>query len=149
MPCIYVLENRASILVQWIMQCISTVLSLCMPLKLNLHLIDYYYSLFLILSVYVQESSLRPTAECSLVVAVSSSVLITFIVTSIIFFIVGFTSGRYFKLSKGKLHITTTDQPQQGPVYDYVQPSTAQCQENLELKVDIAYLPSRSVTVEH
>ena len=100
-------------------------------------------------SVYtnsVQEC--MPKSECSLAAAVSSSVL-TFIATSIIIFITGFVIGRYFRLSKGKLHITTTDQPHQGPVYDYVQPSTAKPQENLELTANVAYHPSKSITIEH
>ena len=58
-------------------------------------------------------------------------------------------SGRYLQLSKRKLPITTTDQPQQGPLYDYVQPSIAQHQENLELKVNMAYQPSKSIAVVH
>jgi hypothetical protein len=41
-------------------------------------------------------------------------------------------------ISKGKLHITTADQPQQGPVYDYIQPSTAKLKKNFELKVNVA-----------
>ena len=92
----------------------------------------------------VQES--RPTAECSLAAAVSSSVL-TFLVLAVVIFIAGFMIGRYFHLSKGKLHITT-DQPHQGPVYDYIQPSTAKPQENLELKVNVAYHPSKSITIQ-
>jgi hypothetical protein len=57
--------------------------------------------------------------------------------------------GRYIRFSKGRLHITTTEQPQQGPVYDYIQPSTVKPQENLELTVNVAYHPSKSITVEH
>ena len=89
---------------------------------------------------------LRPT-ECSLAAAVSSSVII-FLVMAIIIFIAGFMSGRYFRLSKGTLHITTADQPHQGPVYDYVQPSMMKCQENLELTINVAYHPSKSITTE-
>ena len=88
----------------------------------------------------------KPTAECSLAAAVSSSVL-TLLVMSVVMLIAGFMIGRYFRLSKGKLHITT-DQPHQGPVYDYIQPSTAKSQENLELKVNVAYHPSKSITIE-
>ena len=93
----------------------------------------------------MQES--RPTAECSLAAAVSSSVL-TFVVMAVIIFIAGLMCGRYFRLSKGKLHITTADQPHQGPAYDYVQPSRMKCQENLELKVNVAYHSSKSITTE-
>ena len=88
-------------------------------------------------------------SECSLAAAVSSSVLtLNFVATSIAIFIAGFMIGQYFRLSKGKLHITI-DQPHQGPVYDYIQPSTANPQENLELKVNVAYHPTKSITVEH
>ena len=97
-------------------------------------------------STMVQER--MPKSECSTAAAVLSSVL-TFIATSIIIFIAGFMIGRYVRFSKGKLHITTTNQPHQGPAYDYVQPSTANPQENLELKVNVAYHPSKSITVGH
>ena len=93
----------------------------------------------------LQES--KPTAECSLAAAVSSSV-VTCVVTAVVIFIAGLMCGRYFQLSKGKQHNTTADQPHQGPVYDYVQPSTMKRQENLELKVNVAYHPSKSITTE-
>ena len=67
---------------------------------------------------------------------------------AMVIFIAGFMIGRYFRLSKGKLHITT-DQPHQGPVYDYIQPSTARRQENLELTANVAYQASKSITVKH
>jgi hypothetical protein len=96
----------------------------------------------------VQEST--PKSECSVQVALLSS-LLTFIATTIIVFIIGFVIGRYVRFSKGRLHcIRTTDQPQQGPVYDYIQPTPAKLQENLELEVNVAYhYPSKSITVEH
>jgi flagellar basal body-associated protein FliL len=94
---------------------------------------------------YIQES--RPTAECSLAAAVSSSVL-TLLVVATVMFIIGLMIGRYLRFSKGKFHITTTDQSQQGPVYDYIQPSTVKPEENLELKVNVAYHPTKSVTIE-
>ena len=107
-----------------------------------------YYNFASVYTDSVQESMHNYCkSECSLAAAVSSSVL-TFIAISIIIFITGFVIGRYFRFSKGKLHITTTDPPHQGPVYDYIQPSTAKPQENLELTVNVAYHPSKSITVE-
>jgi hypothetical protein len=82
---------------------------------------------------------------CSVQVAFISSIL-TFIATAIIVFIIGFAIGRYVRFSKGRLHITTADQPRQGSVYDYIQPTTA---ENLELEINVAYHPTKSITVEH
>jgi hypothetical protein len=96
-------------------------------------------------TVNIQES--RPIADCSLAAAVSSSVVILLVV-AIVMFIIGFMIGRYVRFSKGKLHTTTADQPQQGPVYDYIQPSTVKPQDNLELKVNVAYHPTKSVTIE-
>lgn len=92
---------------------------------------------------------MRPTAKCtcSLAAAVSSSVVL-FLVMAIVIFIAGFMSGRYCQSSKGALCITATEQPHQGPVYDYVQPSTMEHQENLEIKVNVAYQTSKSITVE-
>ena len=86
---------------------------------------------------------------CFLCTAYTGAENVPFVVTSIIIFIVGFMSGRYLRLSERKLPITTTDQPQQGPLYDYAQPSIAQHQENLELKVNMDYQPSKSITVVH
>ena len=56
-------------------------------------------------------------------------------------------SGQYFQLSRGNLHTTTADQPHQGPVYDNVQPSTMKHQGNLELKVNVAYHPSKWIDI--
>ena len=93
-------------------------------------------------STTIQEC--MPKSECSLAAAVSSSIF-TFIATSTIIFIAGFVIGRYFRF-KRKFHITTTDQD---PVYDYILPSTAKPQENLELTVNVAYETSKSITIEH
>jgi prolipoprotein diacylglyceryltransferase len=66
--------------------------------------------------------------------------MLTFFATAIIVFIIGFAIGRYVRFSNGKLYcITTTDQPHQGPVYNYIQSTTAKSQENLELEVNVAY----------
>ena len=69
---------------------------------------------------------------------------------AVVVFIAGFVSGRYLQFSNWKLHITrsSADQPQQGPIYDYVQPSTMKGQDDLELKVNMSYQPTKSITVE-
>ena len=57
----------------------------------------------------------------------------------------GLYVGRKFNKSP---HVTT-ERPHQVPVYDYVQMSAAnQREQNLKLKKNVAYLPSKSTAVE-
>lgn len=90
----------------------------------------------------------RPTCTDStsaLATAVSSTVIV-FIVISILMFIGGFISGLYVdrkfyrdSVSKGTSHVIA-ERPRQVPVYDDILLDTANQQEqNLELKVNVAY----------
>ena len=89
----------------------------------------------------------RPT-QSPLVAAMLSTVF-TFLVISILILISGFMCGLYVSRKFNKSPHVTTERPHQVPVYDYVQMSAAnQRGQNLKLKKNVSYLPSKSTAVE-
>ena len=94
------------------------------------------------------------SSSTDVLAAVVTSLLIAFLVISIFIFIAGFVCGYYFSRKfKGSPKETpqTSDHPGQAPFYEYVLhvPSTVKHQEqDLELKENVAYGPSKPTTVE-
>ena len=85
-----------------------------------------------------------------LVVAVSSTVVV-FLVISILTLIAGFVCGYYIRDRKCKESSKKTGKPAAVPFYEDIDmlPSAVQYQErNLELKENVAYGPSKSISVE-
>ena len=83
-----------------------------------------------------------------LVIAIASSVTVTvFIASSILFFIIGFVSGRFSKREKSSSNVHTSEDgtiqppsPQQSVVYeDIIAPR--QHDKDLEMKENVAYGP--------
>ena len=105
----------------------------------------------------MEDSESRCTCTCSGVIAAAlSSTVIISLVISIITFITGFMCGNHFTIKfrffKGKPH-TTTDHPHQAPEYEDIdaQPITRAVkhqEQGLELKENVAYGQSKSMTVE-
>ena len=112
----------------------------------------YIHAMFVLLA---GSSTPAQSADNALVAAVLS-IVFTFLVISALTFVIGFMSGLYVgrkfnkELSKGTPHITA-EHPRQVPIYDYVQMSVAaanQQEQNLKLKENVAYQPSKPTAVE-
>jgi hypothetical protein len=96
----------------------------------------------------------RPICTDSALVAAVSSMVIICLMISILMFIGGFISGLYVDRkfyrdsSKGTSQVTA-ERPHQVPFYDDIILDVANQQEqNLELKENVAYLPSKSTAVQ-
>ena len=92
---------------------------------------------------------ISPTITMIVIIAVVSSVTV-FILSSILFFIIGFVSGRFSKREKSSSNVHTsedrtipTPSPQQSVVYeDIIAPR--QHDKDLEMKENVAYGPIKS-----
>ena len=95
---------------------------------------------------------MEESSSTDVLAAVVTSLLIAFLVISIFIFITGFVCGHYFsrKFIRSSKEIPQTTN-NQVPFYEYVLhvPSGVKHQEqDLELKENVAYGPSKPVTVE-
>ena len=94
------------------------------------------------------------SSSTDILAAVVTSLVLIFLVISVFIFIAGFVCGHYFSQKfkrSSKETPQTSDHPDQVPFYEYVLhvPSGVKHQEqDLELKENVAYGPSKPTTVE-
>ena len=92
----------------------------------------------------------EPRSSDELVGAVSSTVVV-FLVISILTLIAGFACGYYIRGRKCKKSSKKTGKPAAAPFYEDIDvlPSAVEHQnQNFELKKNVAYGPSKSISVE-
>ena len=114
-------------------------------------MIKLVLNLYLILIGKMAESN-----STDVLAAVATSLVLLFLVISIFIFIAGFLCGHYFSRRSSKetqcqpvpLYDTPQTSDHQVPVYEYVLHIPSAQEQDLELKENVAYGPSKSITVE-
>ena len=116
---------------------------------------DYNYKILCSVKIEINlyfVEKMEESSSTDVLAAVVTSLLIAFLVISIFIFIAGFVCGHYFSQKfkrSSKETPQTTDH--QVPFYEYVlhMPNAVKHQEqDLELKENVAYGPSKPATVE-